>query len=56
MGTHRFSTICMITVDTMNLNDMPVNFLPNQGPEHSREGRPNGKYEDRAYKDKSYVS
>ena len=53
LEAHKPSTICMFTVDNMTLNDMSVTLLPNKVLKHSRKGRPQGKLEDRIYKDKS---
>lgn len=57
LGAYRLSTICMFTVDNINLNNILVNdilvtFLTNKVLGHSRKGIPLKKFEHIAYKDK----
>ena len=50
---HRRSTIFMCTIGIVTLNDLSVNLLLNKVLKHSRNTKQLGKFEYRAYKDKS---
>ena len=50
LGVHRLSTIKMLEVDFMIINDISVTFIPKVVLKHSRKGESTDKFEYRAYK------